>query len=89
MRSIEREGEMSAEGLNGRGHEILTPEEAAAYLRVNPQTIYRLLRAGQCPGMKVGRQWRIRRQDLDNCFTTFAGEQARSTHDTAERSRPA
>lgn len=43
----------------------LSPEEAAAYLRVNPQTIYRNLRRGRLPGAKVGRQWRIRRTDLD------------------------
>ncbi len=46
-------------------HELLTPEEAARYLRVNPQTVYRLLRGGRCPGVKIGRQWRIRKADLD------------------------
>ena len=46
-------------------HELLTPEEAARYLRVNPQTVYRLLRAGGLPGVKVGRQWRGRRADPD------------------------
>lgn len=46
-------------------HELLTPEEAARYLRVNPQTVYRLLRGGRCPGVKIGRQWRIRKTDLD------------------------
>ncbi len=39
--------------------------EAATYLRVNPQTVYRNLRLGRLPGAKVGRQWRIRRRDLD------------------------
>lgn len=43
----------------------MTPEEAAAYLKVNPQTVYRNLRSGRLPGAKVGRQWRIRRMDLD------------------------
>ena len=46
-------------------HELLTCEEAAAYLRLAPQTVYRLLRAGALPGVKVGRQWRVRRADLD------------------------
>lgn len=50
---------------------ILTPEEAAEYLRVNPQTVYRRLREGFLPGAKVGRQWRIRKVDLD---TLLAGE---------------
>jgi excisionase family DNA binding protein len=45
--------------------ELLTPDEAAVYLRLNPQTTYRLLRGGQLPGVKVGRQWRIRKSTLD------------------------
>lgn len=45
--------------------QMLTPEEAAAYLRVNPQTIYRRLRKGELPGAKIGQQWRIRKIDLD------------------------
>jgi excisionase family DNA binding protein len=45
--------------------DLLTPEEAAVYLRLNPQTAYRLLRTGQIPGVKVGRQWRIRKSAID------------------------
>lgn len=44
---------------------ILSPEEAANYLQVHPQTIYRNLRRGRLPGGKVGNQWRIRKSDLD------------------------
>ena len=47
-------------------HEILTPEEAAGYLRVHTQTVYRRLRAGTLPGAKVGDQWRLRKADLDD-----------------------
>jgi excisionase family DNA binding protein len=54
---------------------VLTPEEVAEYLRVNPQTVYRLLRAGKCPGVKIGRQWRIRRADLDGCFLGHSSRQ--------------
>ncbi len=50
-------------------HELLTCEEAAAYLRVAPQTLYRLLRSAVLPGVKVGRQWRVRRADLDAYLT--------------------
>ncbi len=45
--------------------DLLTPEEVAEYVRVNPQTIYRLLRGGKLPGAKIGHQWRVRRADLD------------------------
>ncbi len=45
--------------------DLLTPEEVAGYVRVNPQTIYRLLRSGKLPGAKIGHQWRVRKTDLD------------------------
>lgn len=57
--------------------ETLTPEEAAAILRVNPQTVYRALRAGKLPGAKVGAQWRILRADLEEYLRT-GGRQAAS-----------
>jgi excisionase family DNA binding protein len=44
---------------------FLTPEEAAQYLRLHPDTMYRLLQRGDLPALKVGRQWRVRRSDLD------------------------
>ena len=50
-------------------HQLLTVEEAAAYLRVTPATVYRLLRAGKLPGVRVGRQWRVRRTALDAHLT--------------------
>lgn len=46
-------------------NETMTPEEVALYLKVNPQTVYRNLRRGRLPGARVGRQWRIRKSDLE------------------------
>jgi excisionase family DNA binding protein len=48
--------------------EVLTLGEAATYLRVHRRTMNRLLRQGVVPGTKIGRQWRIRRTDLDQVF---------------------
>ncbi|MGB0388893.1 MAG: helix-turn-helix domain-containing protein [Ardenticatenaceae bacterium] len=48
------------------GHEVLTVNEAAKYLRVDVQAMYRLLQNGKCPGVKVGKSWRIRKADLDD-----------------------
>jgi excisionase family DNA binding protein len=39
--------------------------EAAAYLRVSKQTIWRWVRSGQLPAVRVGVRYRIRREDLD------------------------
>lgn len=44
---------------------ILTTEEVLGYLRVTPRTIYRLIRTGELPALRIGRQWRFRRSDLD------------------------
>ena len=43
----------------------LTMDEVLGYLKVTSRTIYRLIRNGDLPAMRVGRQWRFRRQDLD------------------------
>ncbi|MCD6032226.1 MAG: Helix-turn-helix domain [Thermomicrobiales bacterium] len=56
-------------GMNQDGHALLTLAEAAAYLRVHPRTMTRLLQTRQVPGVRVGRQWRIRKTDLDAYFT--------------------
>src|SRR4051812_7265838 len=45
--------------------DLMTCEEAANYLRLHPRTVGRLLTQGKLPGVKVGRQWRLRRTDLD------------------------
>ncbi|MBI1873415.1 MAG: helix-turn-helix domain-containing protein [Acidobacteria bacterium] len=44
---------------------FLTLGEVIRYLRVNPRTVYRLIRSGELPANRIGRQWRIRRSDLD------------------------
>jgi excisionase family DNA binding protein len=44
---------------------FLTTEEVLAYLQVNLRTVYRLIKAGKIPAVRVGRQWRFRRSDID------------------------
>lgn len=45
--------------------EVLTPEQAADYLQVNRETIYRYIRGGQLVASKLGRAYRIPRRSLD------------------------
>jgi excisionase family DNA binding protein len=45
---------------------FLTTEEVLGYLKVTPRTIYRLIRTGELPAVRIGRQWRFRRADLDS-----------------------
>ncbi|QLG13610.1 helix-turn-helix domain-containing protein (plasmid) [Deinococcus sp. D7000] len=39
--------------------EVLTLEELATYLKVSETTAYALVRGGELPGRKVGREWRF------------------------------
>ncbi len=45
--------------------ELMTVEELAIYLRVTKRTIYRLLKQGKIPVIKVGRQWRFEKARID------------------------
>ena len=46
-------------------HDVMTAEEAAAYLRIARATLYRLTAKGEIPAAKVGRVWRFSRPLLD------------------------
>jgi excisionase family DNA binding protein len=50
--------------------QFLTTEEVLDYLQVNLRTIYRLIKAGKLPAVRVGRQWRFRRADIDAWLVT-------------------
>jgi excisionase family DNA binding protein len=53
-------------GINFPTDEIfLTTEEVLEYLQVNLRTVYRLIKAGKIPAVRVGRQWRFRKRDID------------------------
>lgn len=43
---------------------LMTLDEAAEYLLLNPETLRRMVKAGKAPGRKVGRRWIFRKIDL-------------------------
>lgn len=47
-----------------REKDILTTEEAANYLQVQPITIREWAREGNIPAKKIGRQWRFSKRVL-------------------------
>ena len=51
---------------------FLTTEEVLQYLQLNLKTVYRLIRAGKLPAVRVGRQWRFRKRDIDAWLATTA-----------------
>jgi excisionase family DNA binding protein len=45
--------------------QLLTAGEVADLLRVSTMTVYRLIRGGDLPAVRVGRSYRVRQSDLD------------------------
>lgn len=46
--------------------DLLTAAEVADNLRVSTMTVYRLIRSGELPAVRVGRNYRVRAEDLEN-----------------------
>ena len=65
---------------------FLTTEEVLEYLQVNLRTVYRLIKAGKIPAVRVGRQWRFRKRDIDAWLESQRPRQARGG--AARRARP-
>jgi excisionase family DNA binding protein len=58
---------------------FMTTEEVLQYLQVNLRTVYRMIKAGSIPAVRVGRQWRFRRSDLDRWLES---QRLRTAEDT-------
>ncbi len=48
--------------------EIMTIEEVAAYLKMKPQTIYTWAQKGKIPAAKIGKEWRFRKDIINEWF---------------------
>jgi excisionase family DNA binding protein len=45
--------------------EIMTPEQAAEYLQVSRETVYRYIRQGKLVASRLGRTYRVQKRNLD------------------------
>lgn len=45
---------------------LLTVAEVADHMRVSSMTVYRLIKSGSLKAVRVGKNYRIRTNDLDN-----------------------
>lgn len=69
---------------------FLTTDDVLEYLQVNLRTVYRLIKAGRIPAVRVGRQWRFRKRDLDAWLESQRPRHARGpAAGMAERPMPA
>jgi excisionase family DNA binding protein len=45
--------------------EIMTVNQVAEYFQISDMTTYKLVQEGTIPAFKIGRHWRVKRDDLD------------------------
>lgn len=46
-------------------NKLLTVNEVASILRVSNMTVYRLVKSGQIPAIRVGKNYRIKESDVN------------------------
>ena len=54
---------------------IMTSKEVAEYLRIHQATLSKLVRRGEIPGFKIGRDYRFRRDQIDKWMAEKSGLQ--------------
>ncbi len=54
------------------GDPLLTVGEVAGIMRVSNMTVYRLIKSGQLSAIRVGKNYRIRRVDVDKYLSDRA-----------------
>lgn len=58
-----------------------TAAEVADVLRLNHQVVQRKLQAGEIPGYRIGREWRVERSQLLTWLETHSNQRARDLAD--------
>jgi excisionase family DNA binding protein len=59
-----------AETFLGNGASLLTVAEVARAMRVSTMTVYRLIRSGDLPAVRVGHNYRVRASDVERYLTS-------------------
>ncbi len=63
---------MAADQRPVLGERLLTVSEVANAMRVSNMTVYRLIKAGQLSAIRVGKNYRIRRRDVERYLSERA-----------------
>ncbi len=53
---------------------IMDIKDVASYLRIKEQTVYRLVQNGKIPALKIGGQWKVKREHIDRMFDEILQE---------------
>ena len=50
---------------------ILTVKEVAEYLRIGERSVYKLIKLGRIPAVRILNKWRINKIQIDEIFKNF------------------
>ena len=57
---------------------IMCIKEVSSYLNIQEQTVYRLVQKGKIPAIKIGGQWKVKKQHIDKMFEELLNEKLKS-----------
>ncbi len=49
-------------------------KDVSTYLKIKEQTVYRLAQTGKIPAIKIGGQWKVKKEHLDKMFDEILKE---------------
>lgn len=52
-------------------NDILTVKEVAEYLRIGERSVYKLIKLGKLPAVRILNKWRINKTQIDEIFKNF------------------
>ena len=67
--------------------QYLTTEDVLGYLHLTRRTLYRLVKAGKVPALRIGHQFRYRRRDIEAWLMAVRHTARRAGDDRCERPR--
>jgi len=50
---------------------ILTVKEVAQYLRIGERSVYKLIKQGKIPAVRILNKWRVDKTQIDEIFKNF------------------
>lgn len=59
--------------------DVMTVRDVAEYLKLDERTVYNLAIKGKLPAVKIGKQWRFRRSQIDRLFSETRSADPRPT----------
>lgn len=66
---------------------ILTVHEVAEYLRMSEAKVYRLVKEGGIPSVRIGKTWRFRKDLLDNWLSQCTESSLKGEGGEAEKQK--